>query len=365
MDLHYSHWTRRLRTVSAVPIQPLRVHMSRVFRVFNDLTRSASGVAVIGVMLTLGAAMPAVAQPASVRLAGRVTDPQQAPVGGAIVTAHNQATAIDVTTTSAADGRYSLPILPPGVYDVEVKVNGFSTFRAERLTLAVGQDRELNVPLALRALSETIVVAEPGHVVTTTVDGVIDAARIETLPLNGRNYLELALLVPGNAPTPTFDPTKTNSVLLSSVGQLGRGGNITIDGQDNNDDVVGGPLMNLPIDAVQEFQIATNRFAADQGRSASSVINVVTRSGGNTLHGSGAIYARDGAWQARPATLDAAATVPPFDRQQISGAAGGPLRKDRVFWFGAAEYRNQDGAVLTGAREAATRTISRGFSDAP
>jgi hypothetical protein len=171
--------------------------------------------------------------------------------------------------------------------------------------------------------------------------------------------------VPGNAPTPNFDPTKTNSVLVSSAGGLGRGGNITVDGQDNNDDVVGGPLMNLPIDAVQEFQIATSRFGADLGRSASSVINIVTRSGGNALRGTAALFMRDGGLQARPATLDPSADPGPFDRQQISGAAGGPLQRDRLFWFGAAEYRNQDGAVVVGARDTAARTIRRGFADAP
>ena len=322
-------------------------------------------LAVLGAVIALCVAVPALAQPAVVRLSGRVTDPQQAPVSGAMVAARNVATAVEVTTTSGSDGYYSLPSLPPGMYDIEVRVDGFSTFRVERLALAVGQDREVDVPLALRALQDTVVVAAPGHIVTTTVDGVVDAARIESLPLNGRNFLELSLLVPGNQPTPTFDPTKTNSVLISSAGQLGRGGNISIDAQDNNDDVVGGPLMNLPIEAVQEFQIATNRFSADIGRSASSAINVVTRSGSNQLHGSASLFARHGDWTARPATLDESAPSQPFDRQQISGSIGGALVPDRAFWFASGEFRNQDGAVLVGTRDVATRDIPTSFAPAP
>ena len=197
------------------------------------------------------------------------------------------------------------------------------------------------------------------------MDGVLSAAAIETLPLNGRNFLELSLLVPGNAPTPTFDPTKTNSVLIASAGQMGRGGNVTIDGQDNNDDVVGGPLLNLPIDAVEEFQIATSRFGAELGRSASSAVNVVTRSGTNVVRGSASLYARDGAWQTLPATIDDEAEQPPFDWQQVSGAAGGPLQRDRLFWFAAAELRHQDGGVQVGTRDTAARTIRRSFAEAP
>jgi len=316
-------------------------------------------------LLLVALAHPAAAQVSTATLGGRVTDPQQAPVASAAVSVRNEATGATWMVTTGPDGRFSLPMLPPGVYDADVQVGGFSTWRAEGIVLQVGQDRQLEAQLSVGAVQETITVSRAVRAVTTAVDGVVSRATIEALPLNGRNYLELALLVPGTVPTPLFDPTKTNSVLIAAAGSMGRGSNITIDGQDNNDDVVGGPLLNLPIDAVQEFQIATNRFGADLGRSASSVINVVTRSGANTPHGSGSIYARDSAWQALPATYNSSDPAPPFDRQQVSGSFGGALQPDRTFYFGAAEFRDQNGALLVGTRDTATQTITRGLAEAP
>ncbi len=328
--------------------------------------RMASLVAaLVSFAAALVIAAAASAQPAVVTLTGRVSDPQDAPAPGAVITLRSDATAATWTAVSSADGRFSVAMLPPGSYAAEVQLSGFAAWRLNPIALQVGQDRYLDVRLALGGVQEAVTVNRSARVLTTAVDGVISADTIEALPLNGRNFLELALLVPGNNPTPVFDPTKTNSVLIASAGQMGRGGNITIDGQDNNDDVVGGPLLNLPIDAVQEFQIATNRFGADLGRSASSVINVVTRSGANVYRGTAGLFLRDDAWQALPATFDDTAGAPPFGRQQLSGAVGGPVRRDRLFWFAATEFRHQDGAVLVGARDTATRTIRRSFADAP
>jgi hypothetical protein len=326
-------------------------------RVFTYVAAVCAAVAI--------ASGPAWAQGVTATLTGRVVDAQRAATPGAAITVRNQATGVVWTAVAGSDGRFSLPMLPPGSYVADVQLAGFSTWRADGIVLQVGQDRRLDVQLAVGGVQETVNVDRAARLVTTAVDAVIDASTIQALPLNGRNYLDLAFLVPGTSPTPVFDPTKTNSTLVAASGSIGRGNNITIDGQDNNDDVVGGPLLNLPIDAVQEFQIATSRFGADLGRSASSVINVVTRSGANTPQGSASFFARDDAWQAKPALLDDDADTPPFDRQQVSGAFGGALKRDAIFAFAAAEYRDQSGGILVGARDTAAQTIRRGFAPAP
>ncbi len=248
---------------------------------------------------------------------------------------------------------------------------GFKKHIFANYSVLVGQSMSRDVQMELGQITVTLGDNFGGEPLVNTfnglVEGVVKPREIASLPLNGRNFLELALLIPGNTPAPNFDPTKTNTVIISSAGQLGRGGNVTVDGTDNNDDVVGGPLINISQEAVQEFQIATNRFSAELGRSASSVINVVTKSGTNELHGSFSFFERD---------RRLAGAAGDLRSQQQSGAAirpaavfaatlGGPLKKDRAWWFGAFEYRNQDGAVLVGERDVAARQITRGFALAP
>ncbi len=259
----------------------------------------------------------------------------------------------------------------PGEYELRVEAEGFITKVSKvPISLNVGQSVTLNVSLEIGLSETTIVDLYDGRPLIdyndSLVQGVVEPREVESLPLNGRNFLELALLIPGNAPAPNFDPTKTNTFVISSAGQLGRGGNVTIDGADNNDDVVGGPVQNISQEAIGEFQIATNRFSAQMGRSGSSVVNVVTKAGSNELHGSGSVYFRNSELQALPATFDRSlGQTPPFDRQQYAFTLGGPIKKERLFFFGSFEYRNQDGVVLVGERNLASRTITRGFADAP
>lgn len=311
------------------------------------------------------------AQQSFATLSGIITDQTGAVVPDVRVTVAQKATTIERETMTDGEGRYVLANLAPGQYDVKIQAAGFETKTSQApIVLQVGQSVTLDVSLAVGSIATEVVdlVGEVPLIDTNTskVDGVINSTQIENLPLNGRNFLELALLIPGNAPAPNFDPTKTNTVVISSAGQLGRGGNVTVDGADNNDDVVGGAVQNVSQDAVQEFQIATNRFSAELGRSGSSVINIVTKSGTNEWHGSAAGYFRDRKLQGLPATFDRRDGVePPFDRQQYSFTLGGPLSQDRAWFFGSFEYRNQDGAVLVGARNSATRSIVRGLAEAP
>lgn len=308
-------------------------------------------------------------QAATATLTGRVLDPNGAAIAGAEIGVTQVATGVHRETTTNDEGLYLVTGLAPGEYTMKVQAKGFTVKTSESpISLQVGQTTTVDTTLKIGGVSEVIDLVSEVPLIDTLdskVDGFIDQRVIGSLPLNGRNFLELALLIPGNSPAPNFDPTKTNTVVISSAGQLGRGGNVTVDGADNNDDVVGGAVQNISQEAVQEFQMATNRFSAQLGRSGSSVANIVTKSGGNEFHGSGSFFFRSRALQGLPATFDRSLSDPPFDREQYAFGIGGPIKEDKAFFFASVEYRNQDGAVLVGARDLTTRTIRRGFADAP
>jgi outer membrane receptor protein involved in Fe transport len=310
---------------------------------------------------------------------GEISDPQSAVVHDAQVTAVQKATGLERSTTSTNSGLFAINDLAPGDYQVKVAAPGFAEYEA-LVRVEVGQQASLKIRLSVKAQTTIVVINDENvprvNTVSSVVDGVVDSEQIDNLPLNGRNFLELSLLMPGNTIAPNFDPTKPKgTVVISSAGQLGRGGNVSIDGMDDNDDVVGGMLLNVPEDAVQEFQVATNRFSAEFGRSGSAVVNIVTKSGTNSLHGSASIYERDKSLQAAIPVLNPTSNAPApagqepsFRRQQYSGTIGGPLVKDRAWWFGAFEYRNQIDGLLAGTRTpnpAGGGTISTSFVAVP
>lgn len=302
-------------------------------------------------------------------LSGVVTDINGAVIPGVKVTLTQIGPNIQRTTVTNASGLYRFVNLAAGSYEIRMEAQGFSPkLGSEPLQINVGQTVTLNGTLSVSG-PETVInwihYKPLIDLADSKVDSVIESDNIDHLPLNGRNFLELALLTPGNSIAPNFDPTKTNTVVISTAGQIGRGGSVMVDGADNNDDVVGGALINISQDSVQEFQVATNRFSAEYGRTGSGVINVVTKSGTNEIRGSASFFARDKALQGLPATFDRSLETPPFDRQQYAFTLGGPFIKDKFFGFGAVEYRDQDGAVLVGIRDVPNQVIRRGFAEAP
>ena len=287
-------------------------------------------------------------------LNGTVSDQQGAAVVGAKVSITSQGTGAVRETTTDAAGFYSISNLLPADYTVRIEAPKFATAEVKNVRLEVGRTSTIDVKLSIAKVGQIVEVSGAEVVVNITqseVQGVVESAEMQSLPLNGRNFLELAFLIPGNRPAPRFDPTKTVTLEVSSAGAYGRGGNIIVDGADNNDEVVGGTLMNFPEDGIGEFQIATNKYTAEVGRSESGIINIATKSGTNSVHGSEYIFFRHKALQGLPATFDRRQPTPRFAREQFGGSLGGPLVRDKLFGFFAGEYLNQDHAVPIGIRE--------------
>jgi hypothetical protein len=276
-------------------------------------------------------------------LQGTVRDANGAVVANATVTARNTGTNVTREATTNEDGFYKIVNLTPGPYELTVKASNYKTAIVPSVRLTLGQTVNQDVPLEVGELSATVTVTSvsPNIVETTNtnVATIIDRERIENLPINERNYLSFALTsstVSRDAGRP-IGPAPTTG--LNFGGQRGRSNLVQVDGADNTDNSVNASRSTVSQEAVQEFQVVSNSFAAEFGRSSGGVVNVVTKSGTNDLHGNVFGFLRHKSFQARNAF--APIDDPPFTRAQYGGTIGGAFKKDRTFFFGSFEQRQR------------------------
>jgi carboxypeptidase family protein len=271
---------------------------------------------------------------------GVIVDAKGGAVTSAKVTISNKATGQAAMPSVNDSGVYVSGALKPGEYLVRVEAAGFKT---AELTVMVEVGVVSSGNLTLEVGSEKTIVAVEASAITVnaeqaTVQGVLTSQQIETLPLNGRNFLDLAQLEPGVQiqDGANFDPTKNGFSSISFAGHFGRTTRIEVDGVDISDETVGTTTQNIPQSAIREFQIGQSSLDLSTELTSTGTVNVVTRSGANAIHGEGFFYWRGDSVSAKLGSLPS-----PFDRKQFGARLGGPILKDKLFFFGGFERAQQ------------------------
>ncbi len=305
-------------------------------------------------------------------LLGTVTDQSGAAVPGATVTVTNSGTNLVRTAVTDERGRYTVAALPPGTYEISTTLSGFVTETRNQVVLLLGQSATMDFQLKVAGTAETIVVTGATPVVAvnhTEVSSVVNSQQIENLPINGRNFISFAVITPGVTTDRTPQQGASATSGLSFTGQRARSNNIMVDGLDNNDQVVGAVRSTFSQEAVREFQVLTNWYSAEFGKATGGVVNIVTKSGTNSLSGNAFGYFRDDALNAKshfekfdifgaPAEIDKA----PFKQTQWGATLGGPIKRDKTFFFGSFEHNTTDASnLVTIQQNAATVLNGLGF----
>jgi hypothetical protein len=307
----------------------------------RNLKRRLLFLAAIIVGLLLGMASAASAQVESGTLNGTVLDTSGAAISGARVVITNTRTGQVRTTTTNAPGEYSVPFLPPGRYDVEFSKDGFATVVQRGLVLQVDQTLGINITLQPGSLRQTLEVttqAPPLQTETATLGNVVNGQEVQTLPLNGRNFMDLASLTAGTTPA---EPGSRNQAEggFSSNGNRSYDNNIMLDGVDNNSlspDLRNGTdfMVSPPPDAIQEFNVETNGYGPEFGRGGGAAVNIAVKSGTNGFHGNAWEYLRNEKLDARNFFDTTDTKTPPYKQNQFGFTFGGPIIKNHTFFFG-------------------------------
>src|SRR5579872_3877041 len=293
---------------------------------------------------------------------GSVTDASGAVVPGASVKVHNVNTGQDRVTVTTADGTYAVPELPVGTYSVTVTQKGFQTSITNTVAVDVASERRVDVSLKPGQVSEQVEVSGETlpqiETTSNTLGGVLTSEVVKDLPVNGRDYTKLIYLNPGVSGSPDQISDSPGSFgEFSMNGARGRSNNYLLDGTDMNDGYRNDPAINqagvfgtpstiLPIDAVAEVNVLSN-FQPEYGRNAGAVVNIVTKSGTNKLHGSAAEYFRNDALDARNYFNPSSQPKAPFHNNQFGASLGGPIVKDKTFFYSDYEGQREPVGVVT------------------
>jgi hypothetical protein len=328
----------------------------------HKMTGRTIRVCTILALITLAATTILSAQTFRGTILGTVTDPSGAVIAGAKVTVKNLGTGLERTTQTSADGSYSIPELPIGSYNVTVSQTGFQTFVAKEVAVDVAAERRVDASLKTGEITTRVEVsADQLPLVETTsnvLGGVLTQETVKDLPVNGRDYTKLIFLNPGVAGSPdqiTDSPGSFGE--FSMNGARGRSNNYLLDGTDMNDGYRNDPAINqggvfatpsaiLPIDAVSDMRVLSN-FEPEYGRNAGAVVNIVTKSGTNTLHGDFFEYFRNNALDARNYFDPTSAPKAPFHNSQFGGSLGGPIVKDKTFFYLDYEGQRENVGVVS------------------
>jgi hypothetical protein len=303
-------------------------------------------LAILAFSLCLGSAVPALAQLGSstAQLNGTVTDESGGTVAKANITLREMDTNLSYSTVSRDSGYYVIPNVPPGRYELKVSYTGFANYTQTGIALTVAQTATLNIILRVAARGEQVVVNTETPVIEPTkteISQVIDTNQIKELPISGRLFTDFALLTPGVATSrtslgTTFTDFETTQISFGGMRSFSN--EVTVDGADYVNDLTGVQRSTPPQESVQEFRVVNNSFGAEYGRALGGIVNVVTKSGGNDFHGSAYEYLQNSAFDARSLLQpDATGTTPALPHElrqnQFGGTLGGPIKKDRTFFF--------------------------------
>jgi len=277
---------------------------------------------------------------------GRVLDNSQGVLPGVTITVTSTSTGVVRTSVTNAEGAYFIPGLDPGIYNIKTELPGFQASARDRVTLAVNSTITIDFTMALATVTEAVTVTGDAPLIEVTQSKVassIQAKELENLPMITRNVSGMLALLPGAVQIAPAHRSKENVGSVSYGGGSGTNVIPNVDGADNRDNQFGGPLMTFTTESLEQFQLATSQFTAADGRGAGAALTMVTKSGTNDLHGSAFIFERDDALQSKDYFTEAAnRDIVPYSRQQYGGSFGGPIVRNRAFFFGALEKVRED-----------------------